>query len=192
MNILIDQRCFRSELVGWTWRGLVCAVPSAAWAVIAGFTQPAEIIAMVLIVGGYIVSFAFGTAWLVAHPTPERERFVWALKVAGAIKATALLGAVGWWSASVGFLPKVTHWSILLVWPDLCLGFGSIELIGFVARVREATEIGQQNSFALTALITLLQGAFLTALLALIALAVLAGQSARLWAIRRRSFPAPV
>lgn len=81
-------------------------MPSIIWAVMAGFTQPAEILAMLLVVGGFILSFALGTAWLAIHTTRVRVRVSWALKTAAAIKAATLTGAAGWWTISISFLPQ--------------------------------------------------------------------------------------
>ena len=176
MKALISSDGFKTELWSWAWRGVLCAGPSAVWAAVSGFTHPCEIVAMLLGVGCYVFAFAAGSTWLTFQTTPGRARLSGALKTAAGIKAVSLVGMVAWWTLSVGFVHKGLDWLFLLGWPDLMLGVGNLELVGWLTDRGDSVGLARLDSFWLTALATLLQGALLSVLLAVLALVVLGVQ----------------
>lgn len=49
---------FRRELAGWAISGVLCALPSAYWALMVGFKEPAELCAMAAGIALCVVLFA--------------------------------------------------------------------------------------------------------------------------------------
>lgn len=192
MKTLIERKEFVIELRGWAWRGIFCALPSAGWAWMLEFRHPLEIVAILLVMTGFIVVFALGSTWMAMQATPGWLRFQRALKVSAHIKIGTLVGAAAYWTMWVGWLPKLTGSLVLLIWPDLLMGLCSVELGGFLRGMHESTDIARLDSFVFTGLITLLQGSFLTVLLVLLALVVMSARSLWFWTKCNQFFPASV
>ena len=191
MNLKFDDaRCGR-ELPLWAVRGVLCAAPSAFWAVIAEFKHPAEIAAMILGTGLCIAGFAWFSARETMAATPGRRQFVRALKMSAWLKAVSLLGVGLGWIAVVLKAPAGA-WFTLGMFPDMWAGLGSVSLVGWLAGVGELG-LGQLNSFGWTLLTTLVQGALIAAELALLTLGVLGWW--RVWAwlkVHLQFSPAPI
>lgn len=177
MNAAVDQAPWTSELTGWVLRGLLCAAPSAFCAVLFGFQHPTEISAMVLVTVLYIAGFAWFSAWDVMAATPGRRRFLRALKMSAWIKPASVVGLGAVAALLSGFGLNAEPW-FAGIGPDAALGAVALSAVGWLSGVRDLG-VGSLDSFAWTALTTLLQGALLTGLLLLMAAAVLAWW--RLW-----------
>ncbi len=166
MNGFMDAGRFRSELAGWTARGSLCALPSAFLAVIGGFNQSSEIIAMATGFAAYVVLYAGFCASHAMQLTEARERFVRTLKMSAWLKASLLLGVVLAWI--VALIPGLKHgaWAFGVgIAPDMWVGGWSISMVSRLAGVGEILQLGDMNSLRWTLLTTLLQGAFISGLL---------------------------
>jgi len=60
VNAATEDAAWRAELLGWAVRGGACALPSACWAVLAGYRAPIHGVAMAAGVAAYVVVFAAG------------------------------------------------------------------------------------------------------------------------------------
>lgn len=179
MNLKFDDARFGRELPLWALRGVLCAVPSAFWAVLADFKHPAEIAAMIAGTGLCIAGFAWFSAGEVMTTTPGREQFVRALKMSAWLKAASLLGVgLTWIAVAVWHAPAGAGLALGVV-PDMWAGLGSLSLVGWLAGVKELG-LSQLDSFGWTLLATLVQGALISAELALLALGVIGWW--RVWA----------
>ncbi len=85
---------FLRELADWSMRGVLCALPSAAWAVISGYNRPPHFIGMTAGVAGFIVLFAAAYATVLSDRASAAGRFGQRLKTAVWIKAGLLLAGV--------------------------------------------------------------------------------------------------
>lgn len=172
MNLDVDLEQFGRELPLWAVRGILCAAPSALWAVIGEFKQPAELAAMVLGTGLYIAGFAWFSAWPVMAANAARRQLVRALKMSAWIKPAMVvgLGAAGmvfsgrWQDGGAWFCG---------MFPDMFCGFGSVSLVSWLAG---ASDLGlaHLHSFGWTTLTTLVQGALISGLIVILAAGVLA------------------
>jgi hypothetical protein len=171
MSLGFDDARFGRELPVWAARGILCAAPSAFWAVIAEFKHPAEITAMVLGTGLCIAGFAWFSAWEVMAATPGRRQFVRALKMSAWIKPATVIGLGGACALLSGMGLDAEPWFVGMA-PDLGCGVGSLALVGWLAGARDLG-VGRLDSFAWTALTTLVQGGLVSGLLVMLAAAVL-------------------
>lgn len=178
MNLKFDDARFGRELPLWALRGLLCAAPSAFWAVLTEFQHPVEIAAMVLVTALYIVGFAWFSAWDVMAATPGRRQFVRALKMSVWIKM-AMMAGLGCAAALLSGIGRDFGAWLSGMMPDLCCGIGSLSLVGWLAGARELG-VGRLDSFGWTALTTLVQGGLISALIVGMAAAVLVWW--RVWA----------
>ena len=135
MKLTIDQARFNRELPLWAVRGVLCAAPSAFWAVIAEFKYPAEIAAMVLVTGLYITGFAWFSAWEVMAATAGRRQFVRALKMSAWIKPVTVIGLGGGGALLSGMVRNTEPWFFGMT-PDLVCGFGAVSLSSWLAGTR--------------------------------------------------------
>lgn len=179
MNLAFNGTGISRELPLWVLRGFLCAVPSALWAVISEFQHPVEIAAMILVTGLYIVGFAWFSAWEIMAATPGRRDFVRALKMSAWIKPASVIGLDGVCALLSG---RVMDAGALMagLFPDMACGIGSLSLVGWLAKVRDLG-VGRLDSFAWTALTTLVQGALISVLLVVMSAAVVVWWRVWIW-----------
>lgn len=181
MNGLIEAGRLPGELAGWALRGLLCAVPSAFFAVIGGFNRPAQLVAMATGFAAYVMLFAGFCAARAMQRTEARERFVRTLKMSAWLKASLLLGvALAWGLALLKCFPPGGVLLGVGVVPDMWLGFCATWVVSWLTGVEGALQVGDLNSAPWTLLTTLLQGALVTGLLVALAGGMLGCR--RLWA----------
>lgn len=167
MKFSFDREAFGRELPGWALRGVLCAAPSAFWAVLGEFQHPSEIAAMVLVTALYITGFAWLSAGEFMAATSGRRTFVQALKMSAWIKPATIvfLGSAG--AIFSGRVLNPEPWFAAMT-PDMVCGLGSVSLVSWLAGMRELG-VARLDSFAWTALTTLVQGTLISGLLAMLA-----------------------
>jgi hypothetical protein len=166
MNGFMDADRFQGELAGWAGRGFLCAVPSLVFAVVGGFQQPAELVAMAVGFAAYVVLFAGFCSAHAMQRTDTRQRFVRTLKMSAWLKASLLVGVIVAWLLAL--IPRFPTGGLFLgvgVTPDLWLGMAATSVVGWLAGVHDVLLIGDLNSFPWTLLTTVLQGALVSGLL---------------------------
>jgi len=168
----MDQSRFMSEWPGWLLRGCCCAAPSAFWALAMDFRQPTEIVAMLVGVGCYVSAFAGFYAWKPMSTTAGRIRFLRALKTAVWTKTAMVVLGIGAWEWARVAKAHANGWPMVGIVLDFGLGMLAMIFVGRVGGFHDPAQIGRLNSFAWTWLTTVVQGALITALLLLLALAV--------------------
>lgn len=172
MSALLETPEFRAELPGWVLRGVLCAANSAWWAVMAGFTHPAEIAGMVLGVAVWVVAFTAFGGWARQTGRIAPARFADAVKTAAWIKL--LLVVVGLPAMFCSrFLPE---WMTVFVFGfsmDMVLGMLALSGAAWLAGMTEFDQIARMDSLGWTTLTTVLEGALMASLILLIAAAVL-------------------
>ncbi len=187
MNLDVDPDCFRGELGGWTLRVILCALPSAGLAAIE-FHDPFELAAMATGVAIYVFGVAWFCSWVVMQATPGREQFVRSLKMAAWLKASLLLVATVGVGLSAGLHLRDVDALVLGLLPDVFAGFGSLRLVSLLSG---DVGFGHLHGFAWIFGATMVQGAFISAGLALIA-AVIYVTRAYEWLMRAKSSPASI
>ncbi|HVZ65342.1 MAG TPA: hypothetical protein VG936_12285 [Lacunisphaera sp.] len=174
------------EFGWWALRGLLCAAPSAGWAVLAGFNRPADWAAMTLGTLGWIAGFG-GLAVATQARVPG---FMRSLKMSAWIKPAAIpLGLLGLPLVS-GLKLAGVSWLALGLVPDLWAGIGSIGLVERLVGLAPELSLASHHAFGWTLLATLIQGAFVAAMVVAGAFVLVGGQ--RLWQAGRAAglFPA--
>jgi len=184
VNTATANRGFLRELPGWAVRGLFCALPSAVWAVLAGYHLPHHFTAMALGVALYVL----GYAWLSAHPGWGNSPWVRAMGWAAWLKiALCVLGVVAW----MGLVPFSRAvggsgiWQAVMAAPiylstlgvDLFSGVAAINAGNYLIMSKSVAAAdpimeGAKAGFAVTLATTLVQGAFVSLQLAVLALVV--------------------
>lgn len=184
---------FRDELPGWILRGSVCALTSFGWAVVAGFSHPAEIAGMLLGVAGWVAVFTLATVWL-----PEHGRGVWgrygaALKRAAWIKfGFTLLGVPALLGVCGGLGTTVTALLGYAFTFDLMLGLAALSSTGHLAGGIKPEAIAQLDSGGWTAFTTVVAGALMALVIGLIALLIVGWERRRTaHAFRKQFTPVP-
>ena len=169
MITIASFRRWRTELIGWGWRGGLCAAPSAGWAVVAGYGSGREILAMLIGVVIFIVGFAVLSTEVTAR-RPAWTGWLRAMNLAVWIKAVAPVAL-----ASIGVLLSAGDFGKMFPFaagvPDLVLGIGAVSLTEWASGVRMET-LATMDSFQWTLLTTLLQGALISGLLCALACGV--------------------
>lgn len=186
MNLSIDHEAMGRELPLWSMRGILCAAPSAFWAVMVEFQHPAEIAAILLVTMLYIAGFAWFAAWDAMAATPGRRQFVRALKMSAWIKPATV---VVFGSAGALFSGRVLSpdpW-FAAVTPDMLCGLGSVSLTSWLAGVGELG-VARLDSFAWTALTTLVQGALISGLVVGLSVALFACWRVWVWLKQQQKF----
>ena len=175
MTTCFDRETLGRELPGWALRGVLCAASSAAWAVLMGFSAPAEILGMVLGVAGWVLAFAAFSAWTPPAAWWSHAQAVAALK--GAVWLKVGLAAAGWLGFGLGgalHLEDLAQLGLLGML-DTLLGLAALALVSFTAGLKGPEFVAAADSFGLTALTTLTEGALMALVLAGLALALWVG-----------------
>ncbi|MBP9912226.1 MAG: hypothetical protein KBF26_02345 [Opitutaceae bacterium] len=152
---------------------MLCALPSAYWALMVGFKEPAELCAMAAGIALCVVLFAGFSASDAMRATAGRKKFVRALKMSAWIKCALLLGVGLAWVSAAWIKTEMVAWFVIGLAPDLWAGFGSLSFVGWLSGMKAGPELGQLNSFGWTLLTALVQGALISGLLVIMALVVL-------------------
>jgi len=142
--------------------------------------------------GVYVLIAAWFCTWDVMHTTLAREQFIRSLKMAVWIKAALLVATacgIGLWAGL-----NLEYGCVLLLGlvPDLLGGVCSLTLLNGLTHTLQVEGIEQLNSFWSVLAITLVQGAFISAFLALIADGLWRVPWSRHWLIRQNSFPTQI
>ncbi len=173
MKRLRFSEVFPDELVSWSLRAPVCAIPSLVWAYSLGHRRPAEIAGMLTGVAFWIGIMAWFCTWW-ARQKFETSDLVKALKTAVLIKCGLVVVGLGLkWLAGF-FHDKGDGLSFISVvfLMDGGLGAGAIILAGNLKDLVQAGALFGSHSFGWTALVSLIQGALIVAALGVIALAI--------------------
>lgn len=173
MNAGFESARFQQELGGWVLRGVLCAAVSFGWALVAGFTAPAEIAGMAAGVAAWAGIFAAVCAcpgrWFTHRP-----KLVPALKVAAWIKfALSAAGGAVFWLSSLGAQATILDVGIVGVMPDAFMGMLALGLVG-VASGHGGDQLPKLDSFGWTAATTFVDGILFALVIGLVALVVLA------------------
>lgn len=172
MKALFRSPGFSQELLGWIFRGTLCALSSFYWAYAVGFQHPVEILGMFT----GIVAWAIIFAWLTIRIFPGRElglRTVRALKRAAWIKFGLMI--LGWLTFfGIGALRLQGGVQLAsLGLADVWLGLAALGLVNVVGGFRGVDQIASLDSFGWTALTTFVDGLLFAIIIGLIACLVL-------------------
>lgn len=152
MNLRLEPERFQRRLAAWGIRAVLCAAPSFLWANLAGFNQPVQWVAMGARVATYAVAFAWVTSLPVYFERVEFDDFGWALRVAANTRAAMA--------------------PLMFFGPDGWLGFISLQVVRWGARMGQFDDIAKTNSFAWTYATTMTQGVLVTATMIVLAVLV--------------------
>lgn len=177
MNSIIDFKSFGREFAGWLGRGMLYASPSVFWAGMVGFTQPAEIAAIVLCGVMFVALVSLYCSWRSSGTAGDESEFVRALKIAMWVKIVPQAVALALLVLSSELRFRALECSILAFFPDMLDGFVSLSIVSRLAGLRDL-QLAQLDSFGWTALTSVLQGLLLTVLLVILAWCVIAGKKA--------------
>ena len=163
---------FQRELIGWTVRGLVSAAISLWYAAMLGFLHPVEIFGMGLGILFWVAVFTLTTVKLMALiVNPGWGRYARALKTAVWIKfLLTLIGFPAIYAMATGSLQRGL--GVILSF-DVFLGMLALAITGKLGGFAEPGQIAHADSLGWTMLTTIVEGALMAVVLALIALAVL-------------------
>jgi len=174
VNTVIDPDQFTHELGGWVLRGMLCAVVSFAWALVADFSSPAEIAGMVAGITAWAALFAGLCAWHGQQPGRGPVRVVSAFKIAAWIKfATSAAGGLMFAFLSLGPKDTMVDLGVVAVLPDCMLGMLSVCLVAGLSGTNMEALV-RLDSFGWTALTTLVDGALFFLVITALAGGVLA------------------
>lgn len=177
MKAIWESEAFRSELPGWTLRGVLCAASSAGWACLMGFQAPAELAGMLAGVAFWVVMFAMACARMSPSLVGQQSEACTALKWAAWIKIA--FTAAGWLvyaAASSARLHDLSQIAMLGT-VDLLLGMAALWTASAVSGMGDPGQVAAADSFGWTMFTTVVEGALITALILGIALGV--------WILRR-------
>jgi hypothetical protein len=149
---------FQNELPGWLLRGALCAANSAVWAALIGFQAPAEIAGMLFGVVFWAALFAAACAVVpVSQPWfPEAAAALkWATWIKVGLMAAAWLVYVAASAVHFERLAGLAMFGTL----DVLLGLVSLGVVSKVAGLVGPEAVTAANSFGLTALTTVVEGA---------------------------------
>lgn len=168
------QPDIRDELPCWLLRGVLCALTSFGWAYAMEFNHADEIMGMMLGVAFWVTVFALLTAWRPVHVAAGWERYGRALKLAAWIKIGLTLIGV---PALLGLLdPNLGRWLSPLAATfslDMLLGLAALQMVCVIGGFTDVTHIAGLDSVMWTALTTVIEGALMAGVIALMAGAVL-------------------
>jgi hypothetical protein len=173
MNALFASPGFRREMPGWVIRGVICALNSVYFAVIASFQSVPEFAGMVTGVLIWAALFAAACAWFPSsrrfhgHRIDEALRWAVWLKVGMTVAGWSLvgisefLGLQGW--GDLGMVGTL----------DTIIGLVSLWLVGLIAGLKDPALIASLDSWGWTTVVTVVDGALMAVVISSLAVVVL-------------------
>ena len=160
----MKRRPCARHAAAWTLRGVLCALPSAYWALLEGFRSGAELLGMAVGVATAVATFAL----LTRAGAEDPGGFARAVTLAATLRAA--LAALG--CAGVVFPPLLS-----LLAPDIFGGAYALGIMKGIGRFGGWAVGPQADSFWVTYATTLLQGLAITLTILVLALLI--------WSVRR-------
>ncbi len=164
MNLIPERAVFRRQIFVWALRGVFCAAPSFAWALLMGVTHGSQFVAMATGVATYVLFFAWVTSLPSYLSTVETGALGWSLRFAANLRAA---------------LAPLAYYG-----PDLVLGMLAMRWVQFFSGATHNSQAMQNKNFIFIYFVTVVQGALVSLTLLLLAFFV---WFLRRWWLRRRN-----